>query len=87
MPLYDFKCKKCKEINEHICSISEREEQLCETCGEVLIREIGVGRYIPFKEGWYEHIAKDPIYISSMRQLKRECADRGLTSIYAEDSR
>jgi hypothetical protein len=39
-----------------------------------------------FREGWYEHIGDDPIYVSSMDQLKRECSARGETSLYERET-
>lgn len=38
-----------------------------------------------FKEGWYEHIDKEPIYISSKKQLREETEKRGQYSEYARD--
>lgn len=37
-----------------------------------------------FREGFFEHIAAEPIYIKSMKQLKEETRSRGLVSHYAE---
>lgn len=37
-----------------------------------------------FKAGYYEHIADEPIYIRSRKQLQQETRSRGLTSDYAE---
>jgi len=33
---------------------------------------------ILFKEEWYEHIADHPIFIKSKKQLREECAKRGM---------
>ncbi len=85
MPLYDYECPGCGLEDEYINSIAERQTQPCENCGENMIQKISLGRYIPFKEGWYEHIDRKPMYISSKRQLRDECRKRGLTSIYAEE--
>lgn len=86
MPMYDYRCPACGFETEHINKIADRNGQQCDSCGDLMVVQIGVGRYIPFKEGYYEHIDKNPIYISSMRQLKDECAKRNVTSVYAEDS-
>jgi len=37
-----------------------------------------------FHEGYYEHIADDPIYIKNKKQLRYETRSRGCTSDYAE---
>ena len=33
---------------------------------------------IIFKEEWYEHIAENPIFIKSKKQLREECDKRGM---------
>lgn len=33
---------------------------------------------IIFKEEWYEHIDEHPIFITSKKQLRRECEQRGM---------
>lgn len=33
MPIYDFKCKRCAEVFEIVCSISARDQQQCPHCG------------------------------------------------------
>lgn len=85
MPLYDFKCEVCETVFERIVKFEERLDVKCE-CGGGTKVLIVPHRYIPFKEGWYEHIDKKPIYITSKKQLNRECESRGLTSIYGRDS-
>lgn len=37
-----------------------------------------------FKEGWYPHLASDPLYFSSKRKLKAYCREHGLTMDYLE---
>lgn len=37
-----------------------------------------------FKEGFYEHIAPEPIYVKSKKQLREETRSRGCISDYAE---
>jgi len=36
MPSYDFQCKKCKKIIEHICSVGDRGNQKCDKCDGLL---------------------------------------------------
>jgi putative FmdB family regulatory protein len=33
MPLYDFKCSDCETVFDVLCKISERESQVCTSCG------------------------------------------------------
>jgi len=37
-----------------------------------------------FKPFWHKHLAEKPIWITSKKQLKEECAKRGKISPYAE---
>lgn len=34
-----------------------------------------------FKPDWYEHIAKEPIFVESKKQLKAECEKHGCYSV------
>lgn len=36
MPFYDFKCKKCEKITERRCLITDRGNQKCDKCDELL---------------------------------------------------
>lgn len=86
MPIYDYKCSQCDTVKEVIKKISELDrEELCATCSGHMDRLIVAPKLRLFRSGWYEHIAPDPIYIDNMKQLKKECADHGCTSQYAED--
>lgn len=88
MPTYDYKCPECGHESERVCKIAERNDQYCECCMTQMkqVHKAPNNANIFFKEGWYEHIDFDPIYISSMKQLKDETSKRGQTSVYAEDS-
>lgn len=88
MPTYDLKCPQCETVVEMHCSIRDRNFQICEDCGGFLeITHIAPNNALLFfKEGFYEDLDHKPVYISSMKQLKRETEKRGQTSVYAEDS-
>ncbi len=88
MPTYDMKCKDCGEKTEVVCKIAERKQQVCMKleCGASLIVILNSSYAVaPFKSGYFEHIALEPIYCGSKRQLRGECDKRGLTSIYASE--
>jgi len=77
MPLYDYTCKDCGCHFEWMSLIKDRNRV---RCINVKCRSKNVTLDITkapslsfFPEGEFEHIAKDPIYISSKRQLKEEC--------------
>lgn len=43
MPLYEFECKKCKQVFEKKLSFGERDKPItCEECGEVTERIISL---------------------------------------------
>lgn len=96
MPTYDMKCSNCGHEQEVFCKIDDRHHQPCPECSPngltVVVHCMEIVYNSPnnanlfFKEGWYEHIDHEPLYIKSMKQLKHECAIRGHTSVYAEDS-
>ena len=85
MPIYDFRCDNCGRSEERLCSWEESKHQVCE-CRVVMRKVPSIGNYVPFKEGWYENIAKDPIYITSKRQLRTECDKHDVGSVYLDDS-
>jgi len=61
----------------------------CPGCGYAPIK-VDYGRSIPRiqildVEGWWEHIAEEPIYIRDKKHLMEECQKRGLTPRIALD--
>lgn len=83
MPLYDIQCYECGYIEERLLSVEE--VPLCDSCSLPLHFKFGAeANFHPFREGMYEHIDLEPIYIKSRKQLRQECQKRGLTSHYVE---
>jgi hypothetical protein len=62
------------------------EPHVCSRCGKPTEWRPSAPKLIFFKEGIYEHIQENPVYISSMQQLRDECAAHGVRSEYAESS-
>lgn len=85
MPLYDYECKVCGKTFEALSCISDRRSVLCD-CGGGCRLLISKPNFHPFPEGPWEHLDVEPVYISSKKQLKRECDKRGLSSVYLMDS-
>jgi len=79
MPLYDYKCSGCHSVFETIQKM-DAVTISCEVCGSVAKRQIGVGRYHAFPEGWSQNMGTEPVYIKSKKHLKKECDKRGLQS-------
>jgi len=92
MPIHNFRCPNCG-LFERFQSIDElRDEETCQVCGstsrktfELFTHNNGGGVRI-FKPMWFEHIAPEPIYVESRKQLREECEKRGKYSQYIEDS-
>ena len=79
MPLYDLECTKCAHEFEDFVKMDERGDVPCPECGSetvVVIHKNGSAVQL-FPEGWFEHIAKEPMYISDKKQLKQACEDNG----------
>lgn len=85
MPIYDMKCNICGVEKELLCKINERRDQNCICGGHLMVQLNSSYAVHSFKAGYFEHIALEPIYCGSKRQLKGECDKRGLTSIYASE--
>lgn len=78
-----IQCPKCHHLVEEPDTTVPR----CEDCGYDFGSSVSDSpAIILFKEGWYEHISKKPLYISSKRGLKDACQQHGVISKYLEDS-
>ena len=43
MPLYEYKCRKCKHITERIVKSIKQDKYICEKCGYTSDRILSVG--------------------------------------------
>ncbi len=96
MPSYTYRCSAGHEL-DRICSIAQMETfesypHLCEVmvkkgrpCERLLQRVYRVQPPVRFREGWYEHIAPDPVYITSPQQLQDVARRHGNRSKYMQD--
>ena len=77
MPMYDYECKNCGKDFEMFAKIADRKKvksPCCNSAGEQLITGTS---YHPFPEGFWEHIANEPIYVNDKPHLKRLCEEHG----------
>ncbi len=82
MPIFDFKCPKCETIEEHFCKFDAVIK--CK-CGEEMKKQFSTPHvYHSFREGYFENIDINPLYISSKKQLRHECEKRGVSSHYLD---
>ena len=59
--------------------------EACAVCAAQWAAPPAAPKVVTFREGWYEHIALDPIYISSAQQLADECKRHGNHSYQLQD--
>lgn len=53
MPLFDFKCTSCADVQEHIVSSSEVKEVQCRVCGQKAVQQISAPSPIFSGAGWF----------------------------------
>lgn len=78
---YEYYCENCGKEFDEVRTMEERNDPIdCLVCGSSDTHRTfrsGCNVFV-FEPMWYEHIAEDPIYIESKRQLKEECDKRGV---------
>jgi putative FmdB family regulatory protein len=65
MPLYEFKCEKCSQIEEHLMKISDPAPNNCEACGGKLNKIMSQTSFTLKGTGWYATDYKTPSASSS----------------------
>ena len=84
MPLYDYKCTKCEDIQADVFAKVEQRQLVCPKCGSDSERMLPrPGNVNVFKAGFYEHIAEEPIYCGSKADLRAACRQNQSYSDYA----
>ena len=58
MPIYEYKCKKCKKIIEAFQKITDPPLKKCEFCGGKLIKLISRNSFILLGSGWFATSSK-----------------------------
>jgi len=78
VPLYDFQCKKCTKVEEHIAKLEDRE-RLCD-CGSPMERLITSRYYAQSDLEPYldPHIGKEPIWIKSRKHRRQVMKEQGV---------
>lgn len=80
MILYDYECKNCRKEFEALSTIADRRKTkspCCDSASTVIIKGTS---YHPFPEGFWEHIAAEPIYVHDKPHLKRLCQEHGVNA-------
>ena len=77
MPLYDYRCRKCGEVNNVWAKMEDTT--LRHSCGYNMRRLISASMiHPPFHEYVEENMGHDPVTISSRTQRDRLEKERGL---------
>lgn len=74
MPSYSYKCG-CGAKFDAFRPMSDRHEAPCPKCGGTA--QQALSRLAPavhgFKFGWFEHMAREPVYAKSKKHMKELC--------------
>ena len=82
MPLYDFKCVVCNDtVIDHLKKMND-PAPIC--CDKPMIQLLGLPLLDNFKPQFFEHLAPQPIFFESKRQLRRYCRNNNLGMDYVE---
>lgn len=87
MPYYDFKCNKCDSYLRNYFKRMSAPAPSCSVCGHPNMAHTydqAAPRPEFFLEGFYEHLAAEPLHFTSKRALRRYCRENDLTMDYAE---
>lgn len=80
MPLHDFSCEGCGDTFERFSKMDAIPDFLACPCGGRAKRMPAKTNVYLFPEGWTENLGDEPVYIKSKKNLREECAKRGLQS-------
>ena len=61
MPIYEYKCGKCKKRHEIMQKITEKPLTICPSCGGAMTKMISSTSFVLKGSGWYatDYAAKD----------------------------
>ena len=83
MPLYDFECQQCGNIDEFFAPIDQRRKR-CE-CGATMNRILSPRYYInPDVDFVTDNISGEMTRITSRRQLRQLCKDNHVMEKYGK---
>jgi len=81
MPTYQLECPRCQWQGERHCHIAERNDQKCD-CGGALKQVYAPPHVEIWKAEWWDmHGPNDRKFITSKKQLLKECEKRGCYSV------
>ncbi len=80
MPLYDYRCKKCRFEFESFNKIENRLNQKCPKCKSTCNLLITGVKKDWFRPGYWEDFSEEPIYVESKQHLKNLCKKYGVYS-------
>jgi putative FmdB family regulatory protein len=74
MPNYSYRCR-CGNTFNAFKPMVERHTAECPACGDAAAQTIchTPPNLVDFKYGWFEHIAPEPVYARSKKELRSLC--------------
>jgi hypothetical protein len=83
MPLHDYRCTVCNnEVHDHFKKVDDPAPVCCDiSMDQIFTHSASVS---VFKEGFFEHLAPDPIYFHNKKDLRKYCRENNLTMDYVE---
>ena len=80
MPLYDYKCKKCKHDFEEVRKIKDRNTVPCPKCSSEVELLITAAKKDWFRPHWNDGFDVNPVYVKSKSHYKDLCKQYGVTA-------
>lgn len=82
--MVDLKCRSCNWISRDVWMRRGGDPlPTCPKCASPQDRHFEASAKVhTFREGYYDNIDMEPIWIKDKKHLKRELTQRGLTSFY-----
>ncbi len=77
MPLYDFKCRKCKKVSEFVRP-SNFNIATCPTCSGIADKQFPMTKFSPPRPFVCYDLGDEPVKVNNLKHLERECRKRGL---------
>ena len=82
MPVFEFRCKKCKAQFSELCGRDDPRETKCPKCKKgIAVRLLSPGKFrieTQFEPGLHEDFAEKPVKFESKAEMEKYCRDNNL---------
>lgn len=80
MPLYDYRCKECKNEFEKVRKIKDRHDVSCPKCQSDCDLLITGSKKDWFRPHWNDGFDIDPVFVKSKKHYKELCKQHKVTA-------